>query len=259
MFGVEEKKRENNKKQKQPFFKIPYSTKRFHKALPFVVAFIVISLLIGYYLYLNYYSNYNYIKKDASKYLVFTTSTKKNSDKTLSEIPELNIDSADAVAVNEKVHTFAEKFLAKKGTKLTYETQLNGEVLSLLLKMVDNNTGYAPKVDFYTYNLNLKSLKLMTTQEILALYGLTEDSVEAKIAGQFQSFYNDEVAKGIIVPQECNYDCFLMNREVDNYMDSVHYYIENGKLIAYRPFIAHSIYGEETYFKEEDFQFYIAG
>ena len=42
-------------------------------------------------------------------------------------------------------------------------------------------------------------------------------------------------------------------------MDSVYYYIENGKLIAYRPFTIYSVYGEEEFFTEDDYAFYIAG
>lgn len=259
MFGLEEKKLKNKRKRNTHEIKMPSYTKHYHKVLPFVLSGIVIVFLICYYFYINYYDNYNYIKKDTNQYLVFTSYKKTNSDKTITEIPTINIDSSVADAINKKIESFAKEFLSKKGNKMSYETQLNGDVLSLVLKMVNANTGYTPEADFYSYNINLKTLTLMTKQEILSLYGISEDTVESKIAAQFQSFYNDEVSKGIVVGQECDYECFLEWRNIQNYMDSVHYYIQQGKLIVYRPFAVHSVYGEEKYFKEEDFQFYIAG
>ena len=42
-------------------------------------------------------------------------------------------------------------------------------------------------------------------------------------------------------------------------MDSVYYYIENGKLYAYRPFNIYSVYGEEEYFTDESYKIYITG
>lgn len=260
MFGVEERNQRNrDKKRRSREWKFPLVTKRYHKVIPFIVVGIFIILVIAYYIYINHYDNYNYIKKDTGKYLVFTSYTKNNSDKTVTEVPEINIDSADVTAINKKISSFAEKFLSKAGNKMSYETQLNGEVLSVLLKMVNANTGYAPEVDFYSYNINLKTLELMTDSQILSLYGVSLDTIKTKIENQFQSFYNDEVSKGIVVGEECNYECFLRWRNIQNYMDSVHYYIQQGKLIVYRPFSVYSVYGEENYFQEEDFQFYIAG
>lgn len=259
MFGVEGNRLENKNKPRQSFVKISQSTKRYHKIFPFVIAGIFIVLLIGYYLYLNYYSNYNYIKKDTSKYLVYTKYTKSNADKLVTEVPEINIDSPDVDIINKKIESYAKEFLSKEGNVISYETQINGDILSILLKMLNKNTGYTPEVDFYSYNINLKTLSVLSSEEILSLFGVTESTVQSKIENQFRSFYNDEVAKGIVVSQECDYECFLGWRNVSNYMDSVHYYVENGKLIVYRPFIVYSVYGEETYFKEEDFQFYIAG
>ena len=40
-------------------------------------------------------------------------------------------------------------------------------------------------------------------------------------------------------------------------MDDVSYYIENGNLVVYKPFVFYSIFGEEEYFKEDDFKFMI--
>ena len=58
-------------------------------------------------------------------------------------------------------------------------------------------------------------------------------------------------------PKECNYSCFLKWRDVDNYLDNITYYVEKGNLIAFKPFVFESIFGEENYFKDSDFEILI--
>ena len=40
-------------------------------------------------------------------------------------------------------------------------------------------------------------------------------------------------------------------------MDKVVFYVKNGDLVAYKPFIFFSIFGEEEYFEDEDYEFLI--
>ena len=47
-------------------------------------------------------------------------------------------------------------------------------------------------------------------------------------------------------------------RGVTKYLDHVSYYVRDGKLIAFKSFIAHSIFGEEEYFTDKSFEFEIA-
>ena len=93
---------------------------------------------------------------------------------------------------------------------------------------------------------------------ILSLFSVTEDDVRNKIEEKFQEFYEDEVYKGYLVKQECDYECFLGWREVDDYLDSVSYFVRDGKLVAYRPFTVYSVYGQEEYFTDKDYEFVIA-
>ena len=259
MFGVngkkdpKEKSRRTTKKENAPHIPI-----KLGKMIPWIVLIILIILLGWYYLYKNYYNNYNYIKKDIDQYLVYTKRTTTNNQNLKNEIPEINIDSQDANLVNETIETYASSFLKNKDNVMVYDSQLNGQVLSVLLKMLDYSGGYSfPDVSFHTYNFNLKDQTLMSDEEVLSLFNITEDTVRKKIQEQFEFFYNDEVEKNYIVPQECDYECFLTWRNIEDYMDSVYYYIENGKLYAYRPFTIYSVYGEEEYFTDESYKIYI--
>lgn len=253
-----EKRNRNLKPRKNNFsFHISFNVK---KVLIWGGVILLAIFLIGYYLYKNYYSNYNYIKEDSSQYLVYTLDTSTNNQNMHNEVPYINIDSEDARLVNQTIQQYAESFLKNKNNLMVYDSQLNGEVLSILLRMSDYSSGYSfPDVSFHTYNFDLNDQTLMTDEELLSLFDVTEDEVKQKIESQFQKYYQQEVKKGFFASQECNYDCFLNWRGIQNYnyMDSVYYYVENGRLVAYRPFTIYSVYGEEEFFDDESYAFSI--
>ena len=204
MFGVNEDKnpRENIRKNKKKINRHHLSI-RIGKIIPWVVVIILIILLVWYYLYKNYYNNYNYIKKDIDQYLVYTKQTTTNNQNLKNEIPEINIDSQDADLVNKTIQTYAASFLKNKDNLMVYDSQLNGQVLSILLKMFDYSSGYSfPDISFHTYNFDLTDQTLMSDEEVLKLFNVTEKTVRQKIQDQFEFFYNDVVAKKYIVPQE---------------------------------------------------------
>lgn len=256
MFGVEQVKEKKVKKPKKSIG--VHVSIRWKKILPWIGVGVLIILLVGYYLYKNYYSNYNYIKQDSSQYLVYTSYRDTNSQNMQIEIPFINIDSADANLVNETIQRYAEDFLADDNNLIVYDSQVNGEVLSVLLKMLDYRSGYSyPDVNFHTYNFNLRTQTLMSDEQVLALFDVTTEDVEKQIQNQFEFYYNDEVAEGYFDSRECNYECFLNWRGVNDYLDPVYYYIKNGNLVAYRPFSIYSVYGEEEYYDDDSYEFSI--
>lgn len=251
---------ERGKHKRHRQFKFSQISNQWKKILVWAGVVLFIVLLIVHYLYLNYYRNYNYIKEDISQNLVYTSKTFKNKQDLYNEIPYVNIDSDDAKLVNETVSNYADSFLENENNLMVYDSQVNGSVLSIVLKMVEyvESSSY-PEVVFHTYNFDLSTQELMSDDEVLDLFDVSEDDVLKKVEKQFQNYYSEELSEGYFVEEECDYQCFLSWRGIDDYMDSIHYYIHNGKLIAFRGFSIFSVYGEEEYFKDEDYEFYIAG
>ena len=135
MFGVVQKEKEEPRVRhasNHNFSKIPF---RLKKILPWLGLIILIILLVGYYLYKNYYRNYNYIKVDTNQYLVYTKSSSYNNQNMRNEIPFINIDSPDAELVNQAIEEYAESFLQNKDNLFVYDTHVNGQVLAVLIKM----------------------------------------------------------------------------------------------------------------------------
>lgn len=253
MFSVEnDKELEDNKKAK---VKQPLSNK---KKLIVIGIVCLIIVLIGYIAYNYYQNNYVSLKEDKFKEIVYPIYTRKNNKKTSTEVPKINIKSSKIDKVNKDIYKKMGSFLGKDTNTSSYSYEINGDILSLVIEMIDYNTDYTPEFRFKTYNINLNTLELMSDKDLLELYGVKEKDVEKSIKNKFKYFYKDELKKGYLDKNECPYECFLNWRNVNNYMDNLEYYISDGKLYAYKEFVVVSLYGEEEYYKEGDFLFPIS-
>ena len=243
-----------NKKVNKSIKKISNENK---KKLLIISVILLVVIIIVTYIYRQNKLNYNYIKQDKNNYLVYTKLSASTNEYT-KEVPFVNIKSTVIDKVNEDIVLFSQDFYEAEKCSITYEYEINGIILSLILKAVDNEKEYSPLVYARTYNINLNTQEVISDEALLNYYQTTEEEVEKKIEEQFKEYYNEILEEGYMVKEECNYKCFLGWREVENYLDDVHYYIKNGNLTAYRPFIYYSIYKEEDYFKEKNFSFTIA-
>ena len=216
---------------------------------------LIISMLVIFYLK-KQYDNYNYVKKNKNEYLVYAKEYNQNTYYS-KYVPYVNIKGETAKLINSDINSFVEDYLKDRNTYITYEYDINGDILSLLIEVIDNDTGFAPEVYFKTYNYNMKEDILLDDMRLLELFGVDETIVENVIENKFRDYYDDIIEANYYNEKECSYTCFLKYRNVDNYLDNVAYYVKNGNLIAYKPFIFTSIFGEEDYFKEKHFKFTI--
>ena len=200
--------------------------------------------------------NFNDIKRDKNNYLVYSKIEKADSDYP-KYVPDINIESDIIDQVNNEIDSFTDRYLDSDKTLITYEYNINGILLSVVIKIMDYQKDYAPEIYFKTYNINLDNRKVISNESLLDFFQTDTAEVSEIIENQFKKFYSDLVKEGYYLKEECDYQCFLRYRGVDNYLDSVNYYIKDGDLIAYRPFIFYSIFGDEKYFKAKDFEFFL--
>lgn len=224
------------------------------KIIIICVTIFIIIFLIVYVFFRKQNDNYNDIKENKNEYIIYSKyeKTKTNYPK---HIPYVNIKGDVISQVNEDIDLFASDFKDTDRCTLLYEYDISGVILSIVLKAVNYNVEYAPEVYFRSYNINLSTLELISDEALLDFFDTNVDDTKEAIEAKFKSFYQDILEEEYYHPEECNYECFLNYRNVQNYMDNVNYFVKDGNLIAYKPFVFFSIYGEEDYFEDEDFEF----
>ena len=228
----------------------------------FLIGIIIISF-IGYIIFNNVISSINYIsKKDENKEYVYMVEHQSNmhEEGIVDKIPVINLDLETIDELNNSImNNYLE--VSKKGEyDYSYEYSKSENILALKITYAyfQSNTSMYPMRYFETFNIDLKTGKILTDDEILKKYNLSKERVNIFIGSKFKGFYNDLVDAKYYTEQECNYKCFLKNRGIsDNYLNGVSYYIEDGSLTAFKYFYTYSDYNEEEYFKNENYQFIV--
>ncbi len=216
-----------------------------------ILIILCILLIIGiivYKIYINYSKDFNYLKEDKNDYLVYTRYNQ--NQKT---VPYINIKSNDIKDLNEEIVEYCNQYVNIDSLLINYEYNINGNYLSVVIKVIDQSKEI-PSIGFKTYNINIKNRKVVTDEELLNYFKVDKDQVYKSIENKFKEMYKEEVDKGYIMENICNYDCYLRFHDIDDYTSNISYLIKNGKLTVYKPFNYSSIFGEEDFFTEESFQ-----
>ncbi len=228
--------------------------KKFSKKLLIILALCFLSIILLVYYFTS--DNDDYTKKliDSSKDFVYTYKEYTIS-KFTKQIPHINLN---VLNVNEEIDNFVLDYVNDDNI-ITYKYSISNNVLSLVIRIISFNGDKAPLNYFKSFNINLDTLKEANSDEVLKAFNITSEDVLEKIEKQFNDYYYDLVFQEKINEQVCNLQCFLQRRGFLGYMQDVNYYIDNGKLIVYKPFIINSSTWEYEYFKDCDFSFKIVG
>ena len=230
---------------------------KLQKAYIIIGTIIIISIILIYgYLKMNT-ENYNNIKLDKNNYLIYTKYSDMNTKYT-KEVPYVNLKADVFKEVNTDIINFCQKYIESEKSIITYEYDVNGIILSLVVKVINNETTFAPEPYFRTYNINIETQEVIADEALLQFFQVDKSTIENKIKRKLQNYYGEIVNEKYYSSKECSYECFLKYRGINNYLDYVSYYVRDGKLIAFKTFIAHSIFGEEEYFNDKSFEFEIA-
>lgn len=230
-----------------------------NKKIPMVIG--IALLLIIFIIVFSYFRNksldYSDIKEYSDKAFVYTINSETNGSFFIN-VPYVNIAGSLGKEINEDIDSYVADFMENDKVMLSYEYNINGKIVSLVIKAVDYSTKNVPTVYFKTYNIDIENQVLLSDDDLLNIYNITTDDVDGIIGNQFLKWYEDVQKQGYINEEECDFECFLGYRNVEYYLDDVSYYIDRGRLAAYKPFVFYSMFGEENYFKESDFEFILA-
>ncbi len=229
-----------NKKSKKKFISIG-------------ICLIILSLVIIVFVFKD---QKNYSKNLINEnYDYVYTYTEKNTGTFTKQIPHVNLEVEN---VNNKIDNFTLQYLNTDDNIISYQYSITNNILSLVIRIISFKGENPPINYFQTYNINLDTLEEITDEELLKAFKVTTDNVLEKIEKKFKDFYYDLVFAKKVDETKCNVECFIDRRGFYGYMQDINYYVNNGKLIVYKPFIINSSTWEYDYFKTYDFAFEIA-
>ncbi len=188
-------------------------------------------------------------KDDNSKPIVYTYFRSKKANQ---EIPYFNVRNKDLSQINDNISKYVKPYLNNDKVKISYEYNTSGIILSLVVKINDEENY---KVKFRSYNVNIDEEKLLSDEYLINYYSLDSSQIKQKVKAQLKTYFDEEVGNYFSY-EEVKFDNYLSMRLIDS-IDTTDYayYIKNGKLTAFVPFNPFSIYGEEEYFQEKHFNF----
>lgn len=202
-----------------------------------VYGFSAISILLIIIYGLFYRNNdYNNLKLDKSKQLVYTIEEIKSGNYK-QYIPYLNINNTNISVINDDIYEYINNFRELNNVGITYEYNINGKVLSLVLKV--ENHGYAEAaalLQFRSYNLDLDTLNIVSNDKLLSFFNINTVDVQVALNNKIEEYYDNLVNNEAINLNECDYDCFLKSRNLNDNVDDIEYYVRDGKLFAFKPY-----------------------
>lgn len=222
------------------------------------LVFIVIIIFVSASAFFLYPRKFNYqnLLKNKEKEIVYSSNS--SDILTNDRVPVINIDSSIIDDVNSDIMDYYHDYLTKFTQGFLYEYSVSNQVLSILIisqqRYVD-----ADYSDIYyrSYNIDLKNMTLLSNQDIFDKYKIDVDTLRYFITYKFVEFYNDLIKQGYFTKEECDFSCFMESKNIVNVMNDNTYYIEDGKLILYKPFNIYTSYGEENYFSLDSFRFIV--
>lgn len=217
---------------------------------------IVVIIMVAYGIHSYNVKNYNYVKQKITEDIVYTIGY-DNTNNYIKEIPYVNMNAPHIQEVNNRIKQFTDKFSVLNRSIITYDYEISGKILSLIIKAVSYETNYASEAKFLSFNINIETQEVYDDDALLAIYNIDKNYAKDKVKKQLQKYHSDIVEEKYYSIQQCNFNCFLNWRNIDDFLDGASFYIRQGKLYAYRPFVFESIFGEEEYFKDEHLEFLI--
>ena len=206
-----------------------------------IIIFIIFIIIYGFI------SNKSFVinKQDNSKDIIYEKLNDKNK-----HIPFINLVGEDIDKVNDNIDLFVNYYLNDESVNIDYDYNKNGNILSILVRIIDPKTADSPEIKFTSYNIILNNSSLISDDELFSIFNSNSDEINKIIENSFIDFYNNnEINKSI------SYNDYLKYRNnYFNYNKDISYYIDKGKIYGYLNINSGIDYSEYDYFMNKDFR-----
>lgn len=246
-----------------PMFNVAEVETKISKRKPIWIIFcilvvVIVSSFVFFVLLFPRKFDYQDLLKNKEKNIVYSLDSLDvlETDK----VPVINIDSSFIDDINSDIMNYYQDYLTKFTQGFLYEYSVSGPVLSILIVSQQRyaDAEYSD-ISYHSYNIDLEKMELLSDKDIFDMYKIDEDTLRYFITYKFVEFYNDLIKQGYFTKEMCDFSCFMESKNIVNVMNDNTYYIEDGKLILYKPFNIYTPYSEEKYFSLDSFRFVVKG
>ena len=244
-----------------PMFNVAEVETKISKRKPIWIIFcilvvVIVSSFVFFVLLFPRKFDYQDLLKNKEKNIVYSLDSLDvlETDK----VPVINIDSSFIDDINSDIMNYYQDYLTKFTQGFLYEYSVSGPVLSILIVSQQRyaDAEYSD-ISYHSYNIDLEKMELLSDKDIFDMYKIDEDTLRYFITYKFVEFYNDLIKQGYFTKEMCDFSCFMESKNIVNVMNDNTYYIEDGKLVLYKPFNIYTSYGEEKYFSLDSFRFVV--
>ena len=220
-----------------------------------IIMTLIIIVILGIVLYYVNNKDYNYTDiLENNKYDIVYDRISSYKDR----VPYININNDNIKKINQEIETMYNEYLIFSPDGFNYQYNVSKEILSIII------TAYVVKPEsthydiiYKSYNINLKDFKVLSNKEILNRFNISEKKMEYYLYNKFINYYSDLISKKYFTEAECDFNCFLESKNVENLLDDNYYYINDNHLELYKNFNIFTDYKEENYFNESSFHFIV--
>lgn len=147
------------------------------------------------------------------------------------KIPQINIDSADAEKINQKIK---DKYLTQYNEAVEYRNENNGEtgiwyrieyayhINGDVVSIIIDSKGESEGKDRSSYNINMKTGKEVTNTELLKIKGITEEEFPSKLSNilteTLRDMYTGNIEPAEFMTAQYKRTTSLENCSIDNDM-----------------------------------------
>lgn len=193
------------------------------KSITIIVVLIILSFLITLINnLLNIKNDYKYIENKDYVYLV--------EENNGSRLPFININSEQILEINDKLKNDYYEVILYEDCYMNYEYSIHDNYLSIIIeKGIKKNEDDFLEIEYSSYNISIKEKRLLTITEVLDMYSLTLERANNIVENSLREEYNSETKEGYIPPEECNYACYLEERNYLSADKNLQVYVDNNK------------------------------
>lgn len=187
---------------------------------------IILASLIIFTIFFLIFSSCSLKKKDKYIYTI-----EKNSK---SKLPYINLKGSNIELINNSLKVEYDELSKYKNSYFKYKYSIQDDIISLLIeKGIKKSKSDFLEEEYKVYNISLKSKKVLSKDEIMSKYNLDKNNIKSIIEKALEKQFKYESDNGYVVPQECNLNCYLNDKNYVSIDDNLEFFIKGKDIYGY--------------------------